>query len=166
MMKRCLLIMAIGIMITGTVFGNEIEPLKRSDFAVKIKNISISLMQDICEVIEQVGKPNTREIINDSGPDKIHYKYDGLIVGISTYDMKVHSLQINDNNVSTIREITIGDSVEKVREKYGIPAYKSSEIVQYEWKLPNNILGKVFLITFEIQENEVMEITINPSSGA
>lgn len=144
------------------VSKSEVETLTIEDFSVK-GAIPGQLLSN--SLIKKLGKPNSIQIKTSSLNSKVKYyifsgfKIETLIVEESNAEI-ITAIEITGKSIQTKRGITLFDSEEKVREKYGLPDAQDNYYFYSTLLDTGDVQPAQKTIRFKIENDKVTEIKI------
>jgi hypothetical protein len=157
----CVLLLSAGL----HLHGQDSEPLAPVDFEIIGCNDSgpFYLYQDIAEVNSELESNFEETTVRETTGHGafVHREYGTILFGYSTLDREVLLIRVHGRGFTTSRGIRIGDSVERVLERYGSEMVFPG-VIQYSAPIPGDHLGGEYLLTFRFSEEQlVSRITIN-----
>ncbi len=99
--------------------------------SVRINGKSVFIGEKVESIKKKLGIPNLEKIVKENGKNRNVYRmdYDGFTVHYNEYDYEISAIIIKKSGYTTDKGISVGDSLEKLKEKYGAkPAYEGKGI--------------------------------------
>jgi hypothetical protein len=162
--------MIVGFSLLAVLLGIIIILFVKTNFKFDIKNFEIariSFNNTFKEVLDIHGEPLKKEL-KDGGFEI--WTYPGLIVEFSkkeqVYGRSIYQIIVTNNKYKTYRGVKVGDSVNKVYEKYGkIKGWnfdKDKVLLSYYKPMPSfKNMSLTYYIHFEVTNKKVSKIDIS-----